>query len=69
MIVDNEPVLRLGGFYCEMSFLGCMGKLMGGSGRENILDVANFAQNAIPYILSEKLCPVQLGPIFLLIVF
>ena len=76
-IVDNEPVgskikntvLRLGGFHCQMSFLGCMRKLMGGSGIENILDVANFAQNAIPYILSEKLCPEQLGPIFLLILF
>ena len=62
MIVDNEPVgskikntvLRLGGFHCQMSFLGCMGKLMGGSGIENILDVANFAQNPIPYILSGK---------------
>ena len=61
MIVDSEPpdsplrtiVLRLGGFHCEMSFLGCIGKLMSGSGLEQVLEVA-FARNSVTHMLSGK---------------
>ena len=48
LIIDNEPpssllrsvVLHLGGFHTKMSFLGCIGRLIAGSGLELVLEVA-----------------------------
>jgi len=61
MIVDSEPddsdlksiVLRLGGFHTEMSFLGCIGHLMGGSGLQETLEGV-FASNSVPHMLTGK---------------
>ncbi|KAL8558585.1 hypothetical protein ACOMHN_046303 [Nucella lapillus] len=61
MIIDEEPpnsplcsiVLRLGGFHCQMSFLGCIGRLMAGSGLKQVLEVA-FASNSVIHMLSRK---------------
>ncbi|KAL8564988.1 hypothetical protein ACOMHN_003364 [Nucella lapillus] len=61
MIIDGEPpnsplcsiVLRLGGFHCQMSFLGCIGRLMAGSGLKQVLEVA-FASNSVIHMLSGK---------------
>ncbi|KAL8567578.1 hypothetical protein ACOMHN_054391 [Nucella lapillus] len=61
MIIDAEPpnsplrsiVLRLGGFHCQMSFLGCIGRLMAGSGLKQVLEVA-FASNSVIHMLSGK---------------
>lgn len=61
MIVESEPetsplnsvVVRLGGFHIEMSFLGCIGHLMGGSGLREVLQVI-YADNAVGHILSGK---------------
>ena len=47
MIIMSEPldsdlrkiVLRLGGFHTDMSFLGCIGSLMAGSGLKEILEM------------------------------
>ena len=44
LIVESEPpgselrsiILRLGGFHAEMSFLGCIGSIMSGSGIEEL---------------------------------
>ncbi|CAH3151809.1 unnamed protein product [Porites lobata] len=60
-IVSNEPqdsklksiILRLGGLYVEMSFLGCIGHIMAGSGIEEVLELV-YAKNAVPHILSGK---------------
>ncbi|KAK7111484.1 hypothetical protein V1264_011106 [Littorina saxatilis] len=61
VIVNSEPlhsdlhslVLRLGGFHTQMSFLGCIGRLMSGSGLQQLLEVA-FAPNAVLHMLSGK---------------
>ena len=61
MIAENEPadspvrnvVLRLGGLHIEMTFLGCVGHLMGGSGLREILELF-YAENAVGHILSGK---------------
>ena len=61
MIIDNEPpdsvlrsiFLRPGGFHTEMSFLGCMGRLMAGSGLQQLLEVV-FAQNSVTHMLNGK---------------
>ena len=37
--VLKDVVLRLGGFYMEMSFLGIIGNLMAGSGLQKVLQV------------------------------
>ena len=60
-IVSNDPqdsklksiILRLGGLHVEMSFLGCMGHIMAGSGIEEVLELV-YAKNAVPHILSGK---------------
>ena len=49
----NSIVLRLGGFHTPMSFLGCVGHVVEGSGIENAL-VQCFAPNTIPHIKSGK---------------
>ena len=61
MIIMSEPldsdlrkvVLRLGGFHTEMSFLGCIGSLMAGSGLKEILEMI-YAPNAVEHILTGK---------------
>lgn len=62
MIITSEPldsddlrkiVLRLGGFHTEMSFLGCIGSLMAGSGLKEILE-SIYAPNAVEHILTGK---------------
>jgi hypothetical protein len=60
-IIEIEPswsplkqiILRLGGLHMEMSFLGCIGHLMAGSGLAPILEVV-YAENAVKHILSGK---------------
>ena len=60
-IVSNEPqdsklksiILRLGGLHVEMSFLGCIGHIMAGSGIEEVLEL-EYTKNAVPHILSGK---------------
>ena len=61
IIIMSEPpgsdlrkiVLRLGGFHTEMSFLGCIGSLMAGSGLKELLE-AVYAPNAVEHILTCK---------------
>ena len=61
MIVLSEPqqsdlksiVLRLGGLHIEMSFLGCIGHVMVGSGLQDVLELV-YAKNAVGHILSGK---------------
>ena len=61
MIIMSEPldsdvrkiVLRLGGVHTEMSFLGCIGSLMAGSGLKEILEMI-YAPNAVEHILTGK---------------
>lgn len=60
-IIENEPegsqlksvVLRLGSFHILMSFLGCIGHLMSGSGLEELLELV-YAENAVPKMLNGK---------------
>ena len=60
-IILNEPsgshlksiMLRLGGFHIEMSFLGCIGHLMAGSGLQELLELV-YAKNAVMHMLSGK---------------
>ena len=61
LIVSREPqssdlreiVLRLGGVHMEMSFLGCIGHLMAGSGLKELLEVF-YASNAVVDMLTGK---------------
>ena len=61
MIILTEPigsglrdiVLHLGGFYTEMSFLGCIGHLMAASGLQELLELI-YAPNAVVHMLSGK---------------
>ena len=61
MIIVTEPVrsdlkdiiLRLGGFPAEMSFLGCIGYLMAGSGLQEVLELI-YASNAVVHMLPGK---------------
>ncbi|GFS26848.1 hypothetical protein ElyMa_007067800 [Elysia marginata] len=61
MIVLSEPsdselksfVLRLGGFHTLMSFLGAIGKIMAGSGLEEVLQVV-YGSNTVTHMLSGK---------------
>ena len=46
-------VLRLGSFHTEMSFLGCIGHLMAGTGLEELLALIN-ANNAVVHMLTGK---------------
>ena len=60
-IIQNERsgsdlksiVLRLGGFHIQMSFLGCIGHLMAGSGLQELLELV-YAKNAVIHMLSGK---------------
>ena len=61
LIVSREPqssdlreiVLRLCGLHMEMSFLGCIGHLMAGSGPKELLEVI-YASNAVDNMLTSK---------------
>ena len=61
MIQSNEPegsvlknmILRLGTFHMQMSFLGCIGYLMGGSGLQEALEVV-YGANTVTHMLSGK---------------
>jgi len=46
-------VVRLGGFHTEMSFLGCIGHTMAGSGLKDVLELI-YASNAVEHMLSGK---------------
>ena len=49
----REIVLRLGGFHTLMSFLGCIGNLMAGSGLKELLEMI-YAPNAVEHIFTGK---------------
>ena len=49
----HKIILRLGGFHTEMSFLGCIGHIMSGSGLEQVLE-SIYASNAVVLILTGK---------------
>lgn len=46
-------ILRLGGFHAEMSFLGCIGSIMSGSGIEELLEIV-YASNNVGHMLTGK---------------
>ena len=46
-------VLRLGNFYTQMSFLGCIGHLMGGTGLQEAFELV-YAENVVVHILNGK---------------
>jgi len=46
--------VRLGGFHAEMSFWGCIGHLMSGSGLQELLEVV-CSHNTVTHIVSGKL--------------
>ena len=60
-IVESQPptsaiksiVVRLGGFHTEMSYLGCIGHLMAGSGLRQVLEEV-YASNTVGHMLSGK---------------
>ena len=60
-IIFSEPegsdlrkvIRRLGGFHTEMSFLGCIGHIMSGSGIDKVLQTI-YASNAVVHTLSGK---------------
>ena len=49
----KKTVLRLGAFHTEMSFLGCIGQLMCGSGLKELLQTV-YAWNSVTHMLSGK---------------
>ncbi|XP_045211013.2 uncharacterized protein LOC123562441 [Mercenaria mercenaria] len=49
----KNVVLRLGGFHTQMSFLGCIGHLMSGSGLREVLETV-YSSNAVVYMLTGK---------------
>ena len=49
----KDIILRLGGLHTEMSFLGAIGHLMGGSGLQDLLEVI-YADTAVSHILTGK---------------
>ena len=49
----KDIILRLGGLHTEMSFLGAIGHLMGGSGLQELLEVI-YADTAVSHILTGK---------------
>jgi len=49
----KDMVVRLGGFHCIMSFLGCIGQLMSGTGLNELFETV-YAPNTVPHIMSGK---------------
>ena len=63
MILANEEsdselqsIAASGGFYTQMSLLGCIGYVMSGSGLEQLLEVLEvvYAPNTVVHMLSRK---------------
>ena len=60
-ILASEPpeselhslVIRLGGFHAAMSFLGCIGHVMSGSGLQELLEVV-YSPNTVTHMLNGK---------------
>ena len=57
-IVESQPqlqpmVIRLGGFHTMMSYLGCIGHLMRGSGLQELLQVV-YAPNSVIHMMSGR---------------
>ena len=60
-IIESEPhdsdlrkiVFRLRGFHTLMSFLGCIGHIMAGSGLQSVLEQV-YASNTVTHILTGK---------------
>ena len=54
---ENSPlhsiVLRLGGFHTQMSFVGCIGHIMAGSGLQELLELI-YANNTVTHMLNGK---------------
>ena len=50
---QHKIMLRMGGFHTEMSFVGCIGHLMDGSGIYELLELLN-AKNTIEPIMNGK---------------
>ena len=46
-------VMRLGAFHTQMSFLGCIGHLMSGSGLQEVVETV-YAPNAVTHMMSGK---------------
>ncbi len=46
-------ILRLGGSHTEMSFLGCIGHIMTGTSRQELLECL-YANNTVDHMLSGK---------------
>ncbi|KAK3104785.1 hypothetical protein FSP39_010049 [Pinctada imbricata] len=46
-------VLRIGGFHLKMSYLGCIGHIMSGSGIKEVMELI-YASNAVSHILTGK---------------
>ena len=49
----KDIILRLGGLHTELSFLGAIGQLMGGTGLQELLEVV-YADTAVRHILTSK---------------
>ena len=48
-----DIVIRLGGFHTVMSYLGAVGKVMKGSGIEELFNQV-YAENTVQHIISGK---------------
>ena len=49
----HSIVLMLGGFHTQMSFIGCIGHLMAGSGLQEMLETI-YASNTVIHMLTGK---------------
>ncbi|KAE8747077.1 hypothetical protein FOCC_FOCC006215, partial [Frankliniella occidentalis] len=47
----KKVIVMLGGFHLIMSFLGCIGEIMSGSGLEDLFATV-YAQNSVPHMMS-----------------
>ena len=50
---EDHVVARLGGFHCYMSYLGCIGYIMAGSGLKELLSEV-FAENTVDHMFTGK---------------
>ena len=49
----KDMVIRLGAFHTEMSFLGSIGRIMGGSGLREVLELV-YASNTVTHMMNGK---------------
>ena len=49
----KEAIIKIGGLHLEISFLGSIGHLMGGTGLNELLGCV-YAENTVPHLLSGK---------------